>query len=190
LARFSGTNVEQDFVEAPSQIMQHWVWRSDVLKRFAKHHETGEPIPDHLVDKLVEARQLNIAVHQLRQLQFGWLDQQIHSPGETKDLDQILRDAAAISLLPFPEGTFSMASFGHLMGGYDSTYYGYMWAEVFGDDMFSVFEAKGATNPEVGLAYRREILEKGGSIDASDMLVNFLEREPNNAAFLNKLGIS
>lgn len=190
LARFSGTNVEQDFVEAPSQIMQHWVWRSDVLKRFAKHHETGELIPDQLVEKLVEARQLNIAVHQLRQLQFGWLDQQIHAPGETKDLDQVLRDAAAISLLPFPEGTFSMASFGHLMGGYDSTYYGYMWAEVFGDDMFSLFEEKGATNPEVGLAYRREILEKGGSIDASDMLVNFLEREPNNSAFLNKLGIS
>lgn len=189
LARFSGTNVEQDFVEAPSQIMQHWVWRSEVLKRFARHHETGEPIPDELVDKLVEARQLNIAVHQLRQLQFGSLDQQIHAPGESKDLDQILRDAAEISLLPFPEGTFSMASFGHLMGGYDSTYYGYMWAEVFGDDMFSLFEDRGATDPEIGLTYRREILEKGGSIDASEMLVNFLGREPNNSAFLSKLGI-
>lgn len=189
LARFSGTNVERDFVEAPSQIMQHWVWRSEVLKKFARHHETGEPIPDSLVDKLVEARQLNIAVHQLRQLQFGWLDQQIHRPGTEKDLDRILREAAEISLLPFPEGTFSMASFGHLMGGYDAAYYGYMWSEVYGDDMFSVFEEKGATNPEVGMAYREEVLEKGGSLDAHDMLVNFLKRDPDNKAFLAKLGI-
>lgn len=190
LARFSGTNVERDFVEAPSQIMQHWVWRAEVLKRFARHHETGEPIPDSLVDKLVEARQLNIAVHQLRQLQFGWLDQEIHKPGASKDLVQALKDAAAISLLPHPEGTFSLSSFGHLMGGYDAAYYGYMWSEVYGDDMFSIFEEKGATNPEVGMAYRREVLEKGGAVDADEMLRKFLEREPDNKAFLNKLGIS
>lgn len=190
LARFSGTNVERDFVEAPSQIMQHWIWRVDVLKKFARHHETGEPIPDSLVDKLVEARQLNIAVHQLRQLQFGWLDQEIHKPGPEKDLVQALKDAATISLLPHPEGTFSLASFGHLMGGYDAAYYGYMWSEVYGDDMFSVFEEKGATNPEVGMAYRREVLEKGGAVNADEMLRKFLGREPDNKAFLNKLGIS
>ncbi|MEX1038764.1 MAG: M3 family metallopeptidase [Acidimicrobiia bacterium] len=189
-ARFSGTNVERDFVEAPSQIMQHWVWRAEVLKKFARHHETGDPIPDSLVDKLVEARQLNIAVHQLRQLQFGWLDQEIHKPGPSKDLVQALKDAAAISLLPHPEGTFSLSSFGHLMGGYDAAYYGYMWSEVYGDDMFSVFEEKGATNPEVGMAYRREVLERGGSVDADEMLRKFLGREPDNKAFLNKLGIS
>jgi len=190
LTRFSGTNVERDFVEAPSQIMQHWVWRPEVLKKFARHHETGEPIPDTLVDKLVEARQLNIAVHQLRQLQFGWLDQEIHKPGRSKDLVQVLKEAADISLLPHPEGTFSLSSFGHLMGGYDAAYYGYMWSEVFGDDMFSVFEEKGATNPEVGMAYRREVLERGGSVDADEMLRKFLGREPDNKAFLNKLGIS
>jgi thimet oligopeptidase len=190
LTRFSGTNVERDFVEAPSQIMQHWVWRAEVLKKFARHHETGEPIPDALVDKLVEARQLNIAVHQLRQLQFGWLDQEIHKPGPSKDLVRALKDAADISLLPHPEGTFSLASFGHLMGGYDAAYYGYMWSEVFGDDMFSVFEEGGATNPEVGMAYRREVLERGGSVDAEEILRKFLGREPDNKAFLNKLGIS
>jgi thimet oligopeptidase len=190
LTRFSGTNVERDFVEAPSQIMQHWVWRAEVLKKFARHHETGEPIPDVLVDKLVEARQLNIAVHQLRQLQFGWLDQEIHKPGPSKDLVRALKDAADISLLPHPEGTFSLASFGHLMGGYDAAYYGYMWSEVFGDDMFSVFEERGATNPEVGMAYRREVLERGGSVDAEEILRKFLGREPDNKAFLNKLGIS
>jgi Zn-dependent oligopeptidase len=189
LARFSGTNVERDFVEAPSQIMQHWVWRTEVLRRFARHHETGEPIPDRLVEQLVAARRLNVAIHQLRQLQYGWWDQSIHGTDSRLDLDEVLREGARLGLMPFHEGTFSLASFGHLMGGYDAAYYGYMWAEVFGDDMFSRFEEEGVTNPEVGMAYRREVLEKGGSVDADDMLVRFLGREPENTAFLRKLGI-
>lgn len=190
LGRFSGTNVERDFVEAPSQIMEHWVWRADVLKRFARHHETGEPIPSELVEQLVAARRLNKAVSQLRQAQFGIFDARLHAPGAEKDLDVILRESTAISLLPFHEGTFSPASFGHLMGGYDASYYGYMWSEVFGDDMFSRFEAEGVTDPKVGMAYRKEVLERGGTIDADEMLRAFLGRESDNSAFLRKLGIS
>jgi thimet oligopeptidase len=190
LARFSGTSVETDFVEAPSQIMQNWVWKADVLKKFARHHETGEPIPDSLVDQLVAARRLNIGIHQLRQLKYGWLDQAIHAPGAEKDLDEISQQASDLSLLPIHEGTFDLASFGHLMGGYDAAYYSYMWAEVFGDDMFGRFEDEGVTNPAVGMAYRREVLEKGGSVDADQMLVGFLGREPDNGAFLRKLGIT
>jgi Zn-dependent oligopeptidase len=189
LARFAGTSVERDFVEAPSQIMQHWVWRADVLRRFARHHETGEPIPDRLVEQLVAARQLNVAVHQLRQLQYGWWDQTMHGTESEIDLDRVLREGARLGLMPFHEGTFSLASFGHLMGGYDAAYYGYMWSEVFGDDMFSRFEEEGVTNPDVGMAYRREVLEKGGSVDADEMLTRFLGREPDNTAFLRKLGI-
>ncbi|HET7847155.1 MAG TPA: M3 family metallopeptidase, partial [Acidimicrobiia bacterium] len=189
LARFSGTSVERDFVEAPSQIMQHWVWRADVLRRFARHHETGEPTPDRLVEQLVAARQLNVAIHQLRQLQYGWLDQKIHSAEVDFDLDLVLREGSRLGLMPFHEGTFALASFGHLMGGYDAAYYGYMWSEVFGDDMFSRFELEGVTSPEVGMAYRREVLEKGGSVDADEMLSRFLGREPENSAFLRKLGI-
>jgi thimet oligopeptidase len=189
LARFAGTNVEQDFVEAPSQIMQHWVWRADVLRRFARHHKTGEPIPDHLVEQLVAARQLNVAIHQLRQLQYGWLDQEIHGTAGEVDLDDALREGSRLGLMPFHEGTFALASFGHLMAGYDAAYYGYMWSEVYGDDMFSRFEEQGVNNPEVGMAYRREVLEKGGSVDADEMLSRFLGRQPQNTAFLRKLGI-
>lgn len=189
LARFSGTNTERDFVEAPSQIMQHWIWRADVLKRFARHYENGEPIPDELVEQLVAARNLNRAMFQLRQLQYGWWDQELHR-GSGRDLDLIHAEGAKLSLLPVHEGTFPLASFGHLMGGYDASYYGYMWSEVFGDDMFSRFEKEGVTNPEVGRAYRREVLERGGTVDGDEMLRNFLGREPNNEAFLRKLGIS
>lgn len=188
-ARFSGTNTERDFVEAPSQIMQHWIWRSEVLARFARHYETGEPIPEDLVDQLVAARKLNKAMWQLRQMQFGWWDQQIHG-GPDPDLDEIYEKGVEISLLPMHAGTFPLASFGHLMSGYDASYYGYMWAEAFGDDMFSRFEEEGVTNPQVGMAYRREILERGGSLDADELLRRFLGREPDNKAFLKKLGIS
>ncbi len=189
LARFSGTNVERDFVEAPSQIMQHWIWRTDVLKRFAKHYETGEAIPDELVDQLVAARNLNTAIFQLRQMQYGWWDQEIHG-GPDRDLHQIHEEGSQISMMPTHEGTFGLASFGHLMGGYDSSYYGYMWSEVFGDDMFSKFEDEGVTNPAVGMAYRHTVLERGGTVDPDEMLRDFLGRKPNNEAFLRKLGIS
>jgi Zn-dependent oligopeptidase len=188
LGRFSGTNTERDFVEAPSQIMENWTWDADVLRRFARHYETGEPFPDELVDQLVAARDLNKGRFYLTQMTYGWWDQQIHA-GPDRDLDDILLKGYEIALLPYHEGTFAMASFGHLMGGYDAAYYGYMWSQVFGDDMFSRFEAEGVTNPKVGMAYRREVLGKGGALDADDILVNFLGREPNNGAFLKKLGI-
>jgi Zn-dependent oligopeptidase len=190
LAWFSGTNTEGDFVEAPSQIMEHWTWNADVLARFARHHETGEPIPEDLVSRLVAARDLNVGLSTLRQIQFGVLDMELHGPGDDKDLDEIHRRAVAVSLLPHHEGTFFPASFGHLLSGYDAGYYGYLWSEVFGDDMFSRFEDEGITNDTVGRAYRREILERGGSVDADEMLRSFLGREPNNRAFLRKLGIA
>ncbi|MFO7300457.1 MAG: M3 family metallopeptidase [Actinomycetes bacterium] len=186
-ARFSGTNTERDFVEAPSQIMEHWVWRVDVLQRFARHYETGEPIPEELVRQLVAARNLNKGMFYLRQMQYGWWDLELHS-GPDRDLEEIYRKGAEITMLPLQEGTFTLTSFGHLFG-YDAGYYGYMWSEVFGDDMFSRFEAEGVTNPEVGMAYRRAILEKGGSVDPDVMLREFLGREPNNRAFLANLGI-
>ncbi|HUF16073.1 MAG TPA: M3 family metallopeptidase [Acidimicrobiia bacterium] len=188
VARFSGTNTERDFVEAPSQIMENWIWDADVLRRFARHYETGEVIPDELVDQLVAARNLNKGRFYLGQMAYGWWDQELHA-GPDRDLDEILIEGTRMSLLPHQEGTFSLASFGHLLGGYDAGYYGYLWAQVFGDDIFSRFEKEGVTNPEVGKAYRREVLGRGGALDADEMLVNFLGREPRNEAFLRKLGI-
>jgi Zn-dependent oligopeptidase len=189
LARFSGAYTVWDFVEAPSQIMEHWTWKPEILTRFARHHETGEPIPATLVEGLVAARQLNDAMWHLRQIQFGLLDQALHGPEEEKDLDAILLESTAVSLLPHQEGTFHPASFGHLMGGYDAAYYGYIWSEVFGDDMFSRFEDEGITSPQVGRAYREMVIGRGGSVDPDDMLVAFLGRKPNNEAFLRKVGI-
>ena len=189
MVRFAGFNTEWDFVEAPSQIMEHWCWTAEVLQRFARHHETGDPIPADLVERLVAARDLHVALFNLRQASFGLLDMAFHGPGEHKDLDAITRETSEVSGFPYHEGTFFPASFGHLFG-YDAGYYGYLWAKVYGDDMFSRFEHEGVTSPEVGAHYRRTILERGGSVDAIVMLRDFLGREPNQDAFLRNLGIS
>jgi thimet oligopeptidase len=187
--RFSGTNVERDFVEAPSQIMEHWTWLADVLSTFARHHETGDPIPAELVGQLTAARQLNVAIDKLRQMAFGMLDQEFHGPEEPKDLDAILRRTWEVTLLPLMEGTFYPGSFGHLFG-YDAGYYGYLWSEVYGDDMFSRFEDEGVLSPSVGMSYRREVLEPGGTRSGLDHLRAFLGREPDSGAFLRNLGIA
>lgn len=188
LVRFSGTATEHDFVEAPSQIMEHWVWKPDVLGRFARHHLTGEPIPSDLVERLTALKQLNVGLFTLRQISLGMLDLRLHGEDPTTDLDAILRETSAVGLLPFHEGTFFPASFGHLFG-YDAGYYGYLWSEVYGDDMWSRFEAEGHTSPTVGGEYRRAVLEKGGSRDALDLLRDFLGREPDSRAFLAELGL-
>ena len=190
LGRFSGSSTEWDFVEAASQIMENWTWRPEILARFAFHHQTGQPLPTGLLEKLTGAKLLNIAISKLRQASFGLLDMALHGPGPQKDIDEILERCNEVSLFPLQEGTFSPASFGHLMGGYDAGYYGYLWSEVFGDDMWRRFEEEGITDRTVGMDYRREVLEVGGARDAIETLRAFLGREPDNGAFLRKLGIT
>ena len=102
--------------------------------------------PSDLVSRLVAARNLNVGLTTLRQIQFGVLDMELHGPGDDKDIDAIHRRAVEASLLPYHEGTFFPSAFGHLLSGYDAGYYGYLWSEVFGDDMFSRFEEEGVTN--------------------------------------------
>lgn len=186
--RFSGASTEWDFVEAPSQIMENWCWTPEVIGSFARHHETGDPIPRELVDQVVAARYLNVALFSLRQISLGMIDMGLHGVSEVPDIDEVLAEADAVSLVESVPGTFMAASFGHLFG-YDAGYYGYLWAKVFGDDMFGVFAEAGATDPEVGMRYRRTILEPNGTKDAAELLADFLGRDPSNEAFLAGLGI-
>lgn len=189
MQRFAGFDTEWDFVEAPSQIMENWMWNADVLRRFARHHETGETIPESLVDGLVAARDQNMGLLTLRQVFLGQYDLAMHTSGEAPDLDALQIEANAYTLLPLHEDTFMAASFGHLMGGYDAGYYGYLWSMVYGDDMFSIFEDEGILSPAVGERYRREVLAMGSARPAWEHLEAFLGREPNADAFLRKLGI-
>ena len=187
--RFAGYDTEWDFVEAPSQIMEHWTWEPEVLRRFARHYETGEQIPDDLVERLVAARDQNTALTTLRQAFLGKFDLAIHTAHSDVDIEKATRDAFALTLIPYHHDTHFAASFGHLMGGYDAGYYGYQWAKVYGDDMFSIFSHEGVLNPDVGSRYRSEVLARGYSRDAIEHLRAFLGREPSSDAYLENLGL-
>ncbi|HEX7066933.1 MAG TPA: M3 family metallopeptidase [Candidatus Limnocylindria bacterium] len=188
-ARFSGAETEWDFVEAPSQIMEHWTWEPSVLGRFARHFATDESMSEDLIDRLRAARFVDEGIKSSIQAFYGQIDLALHAEPVAPDLDEALRRTHQITGMPYPEGTFMLAGFGHLVGGYDAGYYGYLWAEVIGDDMFSRFAAEGVTSPIVGADYRREILEPNGSRDADDLVRAFLGREPSNEAFLRLRGM-
>jgi thimet oligopeptidase len=186
--RFSGTSVERDFVEAPSQMLEHWIWDPDVLAPFARHVETGEELPTGLLERMTASRNVASGLHWLRQIYFARLDLAYHGPleeGETRDSDRIAQQLHPITAFPFPENTHFQAGFGHLFG-YDAGYYGYLWSKVFGDDMFERFEQDGLA---AGADYRRIILEQGGAIDAADLVRTFLGRDPRNDAFLRDIGL-
>ena len=187
-ARFSGTRVERDFVEAPSQMLEHWCWQPDMLSSFSRHHETGEPLPTSLINRMIEAKHTSSAIATLRQVYFSRLDLAYHSESG-RSTDDIARELHPITGFPFPEDTHFQAGFGHLFG-YDAGYYGYLWSRVFGDDMFTRFEAPGASVSSVGAEYRQHILEPGGTADADQLILRFLGREPNADAFLRELGLS
>jgi thimet oligopeptidase len=189
-ARFSAAETEWDFVEAPSQIMQHWTWDASVLQRFARHYRTGEPIPSELVDRLVAARWLNVGLLTAIQAFYGAIDLELHAAPELPDLDEALRRAYEVTALPYPEGTFFLSGFGHLMSGYDAGYYGYLWAQVIGDDMFGRFAREGVLSPAVGAEYRREVLEPNGSRSGDELVRAFLGREATNEEFLRLRGMA
>ncbi len=186
--RFSGTRTERDFVEAPSQMLEHWVWDREVLGSFTRHYETGEPLPDSLLDSMLAAKTLSSGIMTVRQLFFAHLDQAYHAPGFDGDTTAATEALHEITSFPYTPGTHFQSGWGHLFG-YDARYYGYLWSHVFGDDMFTRFEGAGLLDPELGAEYRRTVLERGGSVDGDQLVRDFLGREPNSDAFLRGLGL-
>ncbi|MBI4370167.1 MAG: Zn-dependent oligopeptidase [Elusimicrobia bacterium] len=188
--RFSGTNVSRDFVEAPSQIFENWVWDKDILKKISGHYlDKSKKLPDDLLDRMIMAKNMDSGLRYLRQTFFASVDLKYHA-GRKADTTAVYEKLQKeISLVPMTKGTHPEAGFGHLMGGYDAGYYGYMWSEVYAADMFSRFEKEGVLNPETGRQYRKLILEPGRSYDEMGQLKKFLGREPNEDAFLKSIGL-
>ncbi|KAI8048092.1 thimet oligopeptidase 1 [Syncephalis plumigaleata] len=191
-ARFHGTAVERDFVEAPSQMLENWCWDAATLEKLSAHYvRKNEPLPKELIQKMVEAKNLNAGLLNLRQIFFGTFDMTLHSSDEVLDsTEQWSKIREEVTLIKNMPNTWGASTFGHIMGGYDAGYYGYLWSEVFSADMFfSRFEKEGVENPKTGMDYRNHILKPGGSIDGDQMLRNFLGRDPTMDAFLRSIGL-
>lgn len=204
----TGTNVSRDFVELPSQIMENWAFEPEFLDTFARHFETGEALPDTLINKIVEAKNYNAAYAQVRQLQFGILDMAWHTlkgGSESGHFDRLsdLKTMQELGTIAFekaalkssnvipsiPEACIS-TSFSHIFsGGYSAGYYSYKWSEVLEADAFSLFKEKGIFSTEVSHSFRDNILSKGCSEDEDVLYRRFRGHDPEPEALLEKLGI-
>jgi Zn-dependent oligopeptidase len=195
-SRFSGTNVEQDFVEAPSQMLENWCWEPEVLHKISRHYLTGEHLPDTLIQKMIAARNACTGLLNLKQIFLATFDLTLHSlpiadevREKTNSGDLWHKLYTDITLINCPRDTNPAARFNHLTGGYESQYYSYLYSQVFAADMFSNFKNTGVMSPVLGKKYRDVILAPGGSVDSIESLRLFLGREPNNEAFLRNLGL-
>ena len=188
--RFVGANCEWDFVEAPSQIMEHWVWKVECMKRISKHIDSGDTLSDEICEKLNKSKNIGVSLLTLRQVSFGLADQHLHGKNFKDSLLEIEHAAQEVTTISYPKDINHLAAFGHLLGGYDAAYYGYIWAEIIGDDLFSRFENEGVLSKLVGVDYKNKILMPGGTIPAETMVQNFLGRKWNDSAFLLQKNLS
>jgi oligopeptidase A len=193
----AGTSVAWDFVELPSQIMENWCWERASLDLFARHWETGEPVPEHLFQKMKRARTFRAANAQMRQLGFGFVDLMLHtrySPGRDGDpVEYSRRVLQEYSPAPLPPQHAMIAGFTHLFSspvGYGAAYYSYKWAEVLDADAFTRFRQSGIFSREVGGEFREKILSRGDSQDPAELYRSFMGREPDPMALLLRSGLA
>ena len=189
----SGTNVWWDFVELPSQFMENYSIEKDFLRTFAFHYQTGEPLPDELIDRIVKSRNFMAATACLRQVSFGLLDMAYYTQREefTEDIIPFEKQAWKKAILgeQLPDICMTV-QFSHIMaGGYAAGYYSYKWAEVLDADAFSVFKKHGIFNQETAQRFRDEVLSKGGTEHPMTLYKRFRGGEPTIDALLKRNGI-
>jgi thimet oligopeptidase len=191
-ASLSGSAVSQDFVEAPSQMLENWVWNPKILNIISGHYlRPSEKLPTDLLEKLIAARNFQQGAAYTKQLLYALFDMTLHTQSMgvadvQKTYDDLYREIVGQEPIA---GNHFPGTFGHLMGGYDAGYYGYLWSEVYAQDMFTQFPTDDLTDSTVGSRYRKVILEQGNMKDAIDLLREFLGRDPQPDAFFKKLGL-
>ena len=190
----TGTSVSRDFVELPSQIMENWAYEPEYLNSFAKHYQTGEPIPAELIEKIVAAKNYLAGYGQVRQLHFAYLDMAWHSRTSVPELGTVEFEQSVLApynVMPAAEGAAFSCSFSHIFsGGYSAGYYSYKWAEVLEADAFSLFKEKGIFNTEVAESFLKNILSAGGAQDEAIIYRNFRGHDPQPEALMKKLGLT
>jgi len=195
-AAVSGINgVPWDAVELPSQFMENWCWQEEALAFISGHHETDEPLPQAMLEKLLAAKNFNSAMGMLRQIEFSLFDFRMHmeyNPAQGSNIQSVLNSVREkVSVLPAPEFNRFQNGFSHIFaGGYAAGYYSYKWAEVLSADAFSRFEEEGIFNAETGRDFMSCVLERGGSDTPMALFEQFRGRKPSTFALLNHSGIS
>lgn len=196
VAAVSGINgVAWDAVELPSQFMENWCWEPEAIPLISGHYQTGEPLPQALLDKMLAAKNFQSGLQMLRQLEFSLFDFRLHadySPQAPHSAQQVLNDVRAqVAVVTPPAFNRFENSFSHIFaGGYAAGYYSYKWAEVLSADAYSRFEEEGIFNRTTGERFLTEILQQGGSKAPMELFKNFRGREPNIDALLRHSGIT
>ena len=188
----SGTSVARDFVELPSQFNEHWGTAPEVLVNYAKHYETGEVMPEELIEKIQKQSTFNQGFMMTELLAASYLDMNLHNitSAEDIDIDSFQKDMMdKIGLIPEIAPRYGTTYFTHIMGGYEAGYYSYSWSEQLDADAFSVFLEKGIFDKESAMSFRKNILEKGNSDDPMKLYINFRGQEPTIDALLKMRGL-
>ena len=186
----SGASVAWDFVEAMSQMCEFFVWDERVLRKLSRHHKTGKPLPSSLIRKIIGSKRHMLAYDTQRQALQALFDMMIHTGNLRGTLPEYFRVLSETHLrVKIPETSLYPAGFGHLAGGYDAGYYGYLWSRVYAADFFEKFREAGILSSTVGMRYRREILSKGSSETEDAMVKSFLGRKVSDKAFLRDIGV-
>jgi len=189
----SGTSVAQDFVELPSQIMEHWAVSPEVLKMYAKHYQTREAIPDSLIAKIENQALFNQGFMTTELLAAAILDMEMHCLTTMEGFDVLQFEKQLmdkLGLIPQIAPRYRSTYFNHIMGGYAAGYYSYIWAEVLDCDAFQAYKETGDIfNPEVASKFRKYVLTPGGIDDAMDMYVNFRGKQPSIDPLLENRGL-
>ena len=190
----SGTNVYWDFVELPSQLMENWAFEKECLDLFAKHYQTGGPIPQEVVEKLKKSQTFMEGYATVRQLSFATLDMTLHTMDSDKVTDIIKIEADIMKEFDLfhyrPAGACMSTTFAHIFaGGYSARYYSYKWAEVLDADAFELFQQQGIFHPETARSFRNHILSKGGTEHPMTLYQKFRGRRPDTSALLKRCGL-
>ncbi len=191
-AGISGTSVPRDFVELPSQINEHWAMEPEVLKEYAKHYQTGEVIPDELIEKIKNQSTFNEGFITTELLAASLLDMDLHNLTKITDFDILAFEKESmerIGLIAEIAPRYRSTYFNHIIGGYAAGYYSYSWANVLDNDAFEAFKEKGIFDQETAGLFRTQILEKGGSDDPMTLYVNFRGAEPQLEPMLKNRGL-
>lgn len=185
----SGANVKRDFVEMPSQMLEEWMWQPTILKQISKHCKTGQPLPDTLIEKILQLKNYNSGEQTLKQVFYASVSLGIYQPGAKKNVHELCKQLYQniINTIEYSNDSHFYAAFGHLMG-YGAKYYGYLWSKVYALDLFDTIKQHNFS-PEIGQKYIDTVIGKGGSDDPANLLRNFLGREPKADAFFKDLGI-